>query len=1698
NALQNYSHTKKLLSQRWYWQQVVKAYQPLMLASQEPVKVKDLASHRLRFSPEETQNLIQVVPKVYHTEVNDLLIAALAKTLCEWAETNTITIGLEGHGREDILGRIDISHTVGWFTNLYPLLLSIDTRKGEDDLIKSVKEQLRQVPERGMGFGVLKYINKDQDLRGKEPWDVLFNYLGQLDNVVNKSKWFSAAAESVGPGRSEEHEVNEKLLVNCSIQAGQLTVNWSYSNKHFSEPTILTFAENYRLNVQKLIGWCIKKQDTTIATPSDYGLATNITYHQLDNFLNERYREKSRKDYLEDIYKLSGLQQGMLFHSLYDSQVKAYTDQFKCNLLKVDVEALEKSWQSILKNHTILRTGFYSDAFSIPVQCVYSDVRLPLEVIDFTQLDKQQQDCAINEYAEKVRVKGFDFKKPPLMQVALFRLAHDKYTMLWTYHHIIFDGWSMPVLIEEFLTTYESIISGGRIAEKLQDRYGDYIRYIEGVDKDKEEAYWRNYMDGLQQGTLLPFIETTAERTKGVGEYKQSVLPINTGTTNKIQQYAQKHHITVNTLMQGIWSLLLHKYTGNSNIVYGGIVSGRPDELPGIEHRVGLYINTLPMHSYFQEEQRIVDWLQNLQNQQVSTRQYQHTPLQVVQGWLGIQGELFDSILAFENYPVSKVVNSKTWAVEVDNLDIHYQTNYPLTILIGGTDEIEVVFSYNSKLLQDTYVEKIRGHFENVLLQIIRNGRGKLSDIRILSQNEEHQLLVEFNNTNATYAKDKTIVGLFQEQVNKNPNRVALLYKEERLTYNQLNEKSNRLAHLLKGKGVTKHTLVPICIDRSFEMVIGLIGILKAGGTYVPIDAAYPLDRIQYILSDTAAKLVVSSTLVDYSLKLSERSEVILVDSIIQDNNLPSNEATLDYEPEDTVCIIYTSGSTGQPKGAKLSNAGIVNRMYWMFNTYPFSENEVGALKTSVGFADHIWEIFGPLAKGIPSVIFKKEELLDLDILLENVAKHKITRWVLVPSLLRAILDKLVTAGDLKLPDLKYWTSSGEALTSDLTYDFYKIFPAATHKLLNIYGSSEVTADVTYYDTSISYSEAFKDGESRNVPIGKPLSNCKIYIVDKGLNLVPGGCIGEIYVGGIQVSKGYLNKPTLTAEKFIKDVFDKEGEALLYKTGDLGRWLTDGNIEYLGRIDDQVKIRGYRIELGEIESVLLQSGLVDQVVVLAEEDAAGHKRLVGYVVAEGKFDRDAITSYLQGKVPEYMVPAFWVALETIPLTPNGKIDKKALPTPNINELMLHQYEAPRNEVEKALVKIWEDLLGLQRVGIYDNFFEIGGDSILTIQVVTRINRMGYTLQPKDIFAHQTIAGLSSAISNQVNTSLAPEQGELTGIYRLLPTQESLLEMIGSEISAINQAVILSLNKSINDQLLSAAFAHLVGHHDVLKSKFYQKDGRWQQEYANIKIDLVTEELQPDNEGVDIMGEELYRKHVQHLDVERGKLIRPVLIKTGATEEHNRLLIIIHQLLIDETSWRILIQDLERVLTQLSSDNEGNLGDKTNSYRQWFNVIKEYSESSSLFAQNGYWQKVIRESYAFRTDKVYTGEINLRDVKDIEILVDEENTRLLLEEIKGTNLEARDLILASVGQTLCEWAETDTVTINVDGDAREKVLEGIDVSRTIGLFKTRYPVILNAGTEHDSQALIKAVKEQLRKVPDNGLGFSVLKYVNEDK
>ncbi|WP_077853794.1 non-ribosomal peptide synthetase, partial [Clostridium beijerinckii] len=969
-------------------------------------------------------------------------------------------------------------------------------------------------------------------------------------------------------------------------------------------------------------------------------------------------------------------------------------------------------------------------------------------------------------------------------------------------------------------------------------------------------------------------------------------------------------------------------------------------------------------------------------------------------------------------------------------------------------------------------------HYLNILKVIVENREIELKEIDILSEEERHQILYEFNDTKADYPKDKTIQELFEEQVEKTPDNIAIVFEDKKLTYRELNEKSNSLARLLREKGVRPNSIVGIMVERSPEMIIGIMGILKSGGAYLPIDPTNPKERIEYMLFDSDSNILLSRK--NLLIHINYNGEIIdLNDSDIFLND--TNNLELTNKSSDLVYVIYTSGTTGKPKGAMIEHRSLVNRLNWMQKKYPISEEDTILQKTTYTFDVSVWEIIWWSLVGAKVCILRPEAEKSPIEIMETIENNEITTIHFVPSMLEVFMD-YVKENDLKekLKSIKKVFSSGEELKRNQVIKFYNVFDMG-NKLTNLYGPTEATIDVSYFDCI--------NKERAEIPIGKPIYNTQLYVLH-GRKVTPIGIAGELWISGDGLSRGYLNRQELTEEKFVENPFVKGNK--MYKTGDLARWLPDGNVEFLGRIDDQVKIRGFRIELNEIESRLLEHENIKESIVLAKEDKNGGKYLCAYVVSNDNIDDLKLKSYLKESLPEYMIPSVFVELEELPLTRNGKVDKRALPEPNL-EMGLIGYEAPRNEVEEILVEVYSEVLGVEKVGINDNFFKLGGDSIKAIQLSARVLKHGYILDVKDIFKNAEIKEISGKVKVK---KMLSAQTLIEGLTELTPIQMWFFENKISSISHFNQSVMLLRKNGFEAEKVRAVFNKIFEHHDALRMSYIIDEFGIKQITRNVENILYNFMIFDFRGQIDCKNEieEKCEKMQESLDINKGNLVNLGLFKT---DEGDHLAIIIHHLIIDGISWRILFEDFSTGYSQLLKGKKINFQEKTTSYMEWAKELKKYSESEEVLKEIKFWGLQEKSKARLKMGEQEKTNLKIRKREVINLEFSKSETNNILKNVNSVyNTEINDILLTTLVRTLKEYAVGEEILIGLEGHGREGIIENIDHSRTVGWFTTIYPVVFISEKNLDISREIRKVKETLRRVPNKGIGYGILKYLTK--
>ncbi|MNG60426.1 Linear gramicidin synthase subunit B [compost metagenome] len=1315
--LQALAQSATLQQQAGYWQQLQGIPADLPGARQQAsLHNRHALTLDTRLNAELSRRLLQEAPAAYRTQVNDLLLTALARVISRWTGQPDVLVQLEGHGREALFEDIDLTRTVGWFTSLFPVRLTPAEQMGAS--IMQVKEQLRAVPERGIGFGLLRSFGapaQRQALAALPTPRITFNYLGQFDGSFTAAQQalFEPSGEASGQEQSPDAPLGNWLTLNGQVYAGELRLGWTFSQQMFDAATIAELAQALEAELQALVEHCTS--GVRGVTPSDFPLVA-LDQAQLDALALPL-------DSLEDLYPLSAMQQGMLFHSLYQQSAGDYLNQMEVNVDGLDPQRLRSAWQATLDAHDILRTGFlWRDGLERPLQQVHKRVEIPFSVLDWRDRAPSQADLRALAAAERAR--GFDLAQPGLLRLLLVRLGQDRYRLIYTHHHILIDGWSNSQLLGEVLQRY-----AGQVPVQAPGRYRDYIGWLQRQDDQAAQAYWRAALAPLQEPTRIAQVQLSEP---GAGQGERRVL-LDTGVTAGLAELARTHKVTLNTVLQAAWLLLLQRHTGQRSVAFGATMAGRPEQLAGIEQQVGLFINTLPVVATPRDECTVGQWLQDVQAINLGLREHAHTPLFDVQRWAGYSGEgLFDSILIFENYPVAEALAQGAPAGlvfgEVESVE---QTHYPLSLYVNQGHALELHYRYDRAQLSAAAVERISAHLQALLLGMLHTPHAVLGELAMLDSAQQHQVIAQWRSPALDYPS-QNIARQFEAQARLTPDATALVFGEQSLSYLELNRQANRLAHHLKARGVGADRLVGLSVDRGLSMIVGLLAILKAGGAYVPLDPTYPQERLAYMMQDSGLALLLTQAHLRDALPTPDGVTTLVLDASPDgladeaDHDLPGSSAA-----DNLAYVIYTSGSTGKPKGVMVPHAALANFIASMARQPGLVAGQRILSLTTFSFDIFGLEIYLPLSVGACAVLVDKDSTLDPQALLRTIAGQRVDAVQATPSTWRMLLD---SPGSDALRGCAL-LCGGEALADELAARMLELGGA----VWNLYGPTETTV----------WSALHRLDKAGGQPwLGRPIDNTALYILTADGALAPLGVPGELLIGGAGLARGYLQRPGLTAERFLPDPFGAAGERL-YRTGDLARYRAEGVIEYLGRLDHQVKIRGFRIELGEIEAQLLAEPGVREAAVIAVDTGHG-PQLVGYVVpqvacttAEAQAQlRDTLRQALKAHLADYMVPAHLLLLPQMPLTPNGKLDRKALPAPDASHAQ-RSHVPPRTELEAQLADIWQAVLKLDRVGAHDNFFDLGGHSLQVVVMLGRVRaQLGVDVAVKDFYALDTLEALA--------------------------------------------------------------------------------------------------------------------------------------------------------------------------------------------------------------------------------------------------------------------------------------------------------------------------------------------------------------------
>ena len=1123
---------------------------------------------------------------------------------------------------------------------------------------------------------------------------------------------------------------------------------------------------------------------------------------------------------IEDLYPLSPLQQGMLLHSLAAPGAGVYCQQLDWRLRgDLDTAAFLAAWRHLARRHAVLRSSLLWEGLETPLQAVHRHVELPWQEHDWRHLPPHRQEEELAALRAADRARGFDAARPPLLRLTLVRLDDHEHRFLWTHHHLLLDGWSLQILHAELLAAYDALSPhprplshplpppGRGAPPPTQDQdfplsravgggwergsggegpprpYRDYIAWLAAQDRGAAEAFWRGALAGISAPPDLA--------RAGGGAKREARLTLPAAASASLASWARRRQLTLSTLAQAAWAVLLARGSGEADVLFGVTTSGRPTALPGADSMVGLLINTLPLRVRVEAGAPLLPWLHRLQADQAEARRYEHCSLTDIQKWSPVAPPqpLFESLLVFESYPRSAALRGST--LTLDDLRFTESTNYPVTVIVTPGEEISLQLSYDPACLDGAAAGRLLAHLAVLLAGIAAETAATPDLLPLLGESERHQVLVEWNDTwreRRPLPAEPVLHQLFCEQAARTPAAVAVEHEGRSLTYRELDRWSDCLADRFLRCGVAPETRVAVCAERSLELVAALLGVLKAGAAYVPLDPSYPADRLAYLLADAGAPVLLVQGRLLASLPES-RARVLLLDQTERTEPSDRSDATastprVPVDGDQLAYVIYTSGSTGNPKGAMNTHRAIVNRLLWMQEEYRLTAADAVLQKTPVSFDVSVWELFWPLLTGARLVMARPGGHLDPAYLAETVAAAGITTLHFVPSMLPAFLDQ---PGLGRCTRLRRLICSGETLPPDLCRRALERLPAAA--VHNLYGPTEAAVDVTFHacreghgrartntdeqgqvgsrDASVSVREGpCSSVATTTIPIGRPIDNTRIVLLDRGGLPVPVGVPGELHIGGVNLARGYHGQPVRTAASFVPDPSASRPGERLYRTGDLARLRPDGAIEHLGRIDHQVKVRGVRIEPGEIEAVLLAHPGVRAAVVTVREDAPGVRRLVAYAVPMdgGAPAVAALRDLCRRRLPAALVPSAFVFLAALPVTPNGKLDRKALPRPPVaGSGGTAAFAGPGPGIESALAAIWQETLHVDRVGLHDSFFDLGGHSLLLFRVQGLVQeRCGRRIAPLDLFRYPTIAALARQLSGAAEDRLeaVPRPGRL--------------------------------------------------------------------------------------------------------------------------------------------------------------------------------------------------------------------------------------------------------------------------------------------------------------------------------------------------
>ncbi|CAG0930630.1 mycobactin peptide synthetase MbtE [Thermoflexales bacterium] len=1407
-----------------------------------------------------------------------------------------------------------------------------------------------------------------------------------------------------------------------------------------------------------------------------------------------------------NIFPLSFAQRRLWLLSQIDSENPIYNVRQAFRLQGELVPSLlQQALELVVTRHETLRTTFTS-VEGEPMQVIAEQLSLSIPFIDLTNQSDACRSVEVVRIFSAEALRPFDLTRGPLLRVMLLRLDEKEYALLLLMHHIVSDGWSNGILLQELLAAYLALITHQPpTLSALPIQYVDYThwqrQWLQGDILEEQLSYWK------QQLTGTPILHLPTDRPRpAIRTYTGASQSFNLSVTltESLKLLSYRMNATSFMTLLAAFNVLLYRYSQQTDFCIGSPVANR--SRPETAGLIGFFVNTLVLRVNLADNPTFMDLLSRVR--QVTLEAYAHQDLpfeklvEVLRPERSLnQTPLFQVAFAFQNAPTQPIEFPN---IILSPIEIESKTApFDLTLSMWEADHRFMGFlNYDADLFNHDTMQHLLQHFQKLLEEVVQNPVSRISHLSLLTKAEKQQLLMVWNNPKRDYSLNRCLHELFEEQVKRTPDSVAIRKihgsnplsgnldhsVHEEITYQELDKRANQLARHLQSLGIGPETLVAVCLEPSPEMIVGILGVLKAGGAYLPLDPTYPVERLSFMLKDAQPLVVLTQASLMERLPIWDAIVICLDtgwDLIVQES---SAELTRHARPDNIAYLIYTSGSTGQPKGALITHQSICNLVLVQIREFNLNSHCHGLLFASISFDASVSQIFTTLISGA-ALCLAKRELLTLDYdFIRLMLDEKITTIELPPSALAA-LDRE------SLPDLQTLVSAGEACSWYLFECWGR-----NRRFLNAYGPTE-----TAVGCCLGVIQERIKG-TRNVPIGRPIANAQLYILDRYLNLVPRGVVGEIYIGGIGVSRGYLNRANLTAEKFIPDLYSSEPGARLYKTGDLARHLPDGTIEFVGRIDHQVKVRGFRIELGEIEAALRRCPAVQDTVVLVREDAPDDKRLTAYIVAQPgqTLDVNAVRHFLRETLPDYMLPSAFVGLQALPLLANGKLDRQALPAPERTRGKVEAAALPRTQIEETLAEVWSDVLHVENISINDNYFDLGGDSLLATRVVFKANQLGIGLTARHIQQYQTIAQLAEVVGPTKTT-----QADQTTVIGWVPTgaaQKAFFarENMASKIQFWSNGPLLEVSQPLDVSLLEQATQALSLHHDILRLRLIKNATGWDQYIAPpghtscfTRIDLsVQSKIAGNTLDIQALVSKTTIELLTTLDVGQASLFQVLFFELGP-QKPDCVLLLFHGTTADIASWQIVVEDLQTAYRQLVQGKTVALPPKTTSFKYFAERMNQYAKSADIRQDLEYWLDSSRRQVPQLPLDYDKGPRNLASLRVVTMSLSQEETRLLLAANSG-RIQTPHLLIAALVYTLSRWAAIRSILLGISSFGRETPFEDVDLSRTVGWHTYSFPVLFQCEEYYSLRDVLQGVAEHMDRLPSKGVSYSVLRELSEDR